>query len=433
MALLRTARRGRLWFPALLLITGVGPFGLDTYLPALSSLGTSLHTGATGAQLTVTAYIVGLAVGQLTAGPISDSTGRRAVMLWSAVAFTLLSFACVVISTSWLFIAARLLQGCVAGAGVACGRAVLSDTYRGAAGDRRFGTLSAVNLLGPVVAPVIGAGLISVGGWRSTFVFMGALGVLVTVMAFFGVPESLPAGDRHAGGPVATWARMVDLVGDAVFRRHVLIACLATAGFFVYIGGSSYALQTVYALDHSRYAAVFTVNAIAMVIGSVTFRTLVGRWGPAALRVVGLVVAVTATVLLLVLCLVVHQQPGTLLGPWVLLSCVTFAMGLMNPAAMTLAQAAGDRARGTAAALQGGSMFLVGAAATPLVGILGYTSLIPMAAAMAALMATAGVVALATRAHSTPTAAPTGPRRQEQRSGEQSRSTDTAQGRSGGS
>lgn len=418
MGSIHSAQRGRLWFPALLLITGVGPFGLDTYLPALSSLGASLHTGATGAQLTVTAYIVGLAVGQLTAGPISDSTGRRAVLLLSAVAFTLLSFACVVIPSSSLFIAARLLQGCVAGAGVACGRAVLSDTYRGAAGDRRFGTLSAVNLLGPVVAPLIGAGLISIGGWRSTFVFMGALGVLVTVMAFLAVPESLPTRDRHAGGPAATWARMADLGRDPVFRRHVVIACLATAGFFVYIGGSSYALQSVYHLDHNRYALVFTVNAVAMVSGSVTFRTLVGRWGPAALRAVGLVAAVTATVGLLVVVLVVQQQPGTLLVPWVLLSCVTFAMGLMNPAAMTLAQAAGDRARGTAAALQGGSMFLVGAAATPLVGIFGYTTLVPLAAGMAVLMSSAGGVAFAGRARRRSTAERTGQLPRIQRSDE---------------
>ncbi|WP_170323676.1 multidrug effflux MFS transporter [Cryptosporangium phraense] len=387
----------RPWFPALLLVTGVGPFGLDTYLAALSSLAGSLHTGATGAQLTVTTYIVGLAVGQLAGGPVSDSTGRRPVLLASSAAFTVLSLVCAVLSNAPVFIAARFVQGLVAGAGVACGRAVLSDGFRGSAGDTKFGTLAAVNLLSPVVAPAVGTLFLGVGGWRAVFVFMGVLGLLMTLAIAFGVPESLPPAERHAGGLTATLVRMADLGRDFGFLRHVIIACLATASFFTYIGGSSYALQTVYDLDSRGYAAVFTVNAVFMVVGSVAFRLLVGRVGPTRLRTAGLVVGVLSTSGLLAGVLAIHQHPGTLALPWVCLSGVTFAMGLMIPAAMTLAQTAGDRARGTASALQGGGMFLVGSLSTPLVGILGYTSVVPMAAAMAVLMAAAALAAVLTR------------------------------------
>jgi DHA1 family bicyclomycin/chloramphenicol resistance-like MFS transporter len=378
------------------IVTGVGPLALDTYIPALPAMPRSLHSTAAVIQLTVTAYIIGMALGQLIAGPLSDARGRRAYLLGCTADFTVLCAVCALAPTAGLLILARLALGLVAGGGIAVGRAVVSDHYRGEAAATRFGTLSSINLIGPVIAPVIGSVILTFGSWRSVFWALVGFGVLMVLAVLFRMPETLPVSERHPGGLAATLNRMSDLLGDKPFMRHVIIGCLSTAGFFVYIGGGSFVLQSVYGISQSTYAAVFAVNALAMVSASITFRLLVRRVGPHRLRAIGQCLAVTGGSLLLVLALLgVHRVPSVI-PAWALLSCLTAGMGLINPACTTLAQQAGDRARGTAAALQGGGAFLIGALVTPLTGALGVTSLVPMAALMAGFMICAGLFTLVT-------------------------------------
>jgi DHA1 family bicyclomycin/chloramphenicol resistance-like MFS transporter len=384
-------------FGALALITGIGPLALDTYLAALPAMQRSLHSSAAVAQLTVTAYIIGLALGQLLAGPLSDGAGRRPYLLAGTVAFTVVSAACAVAPNGPVLVVLRLVQGTVAGAGVACGRAVVSDYYRGDAAATRFGTLASINLIGPVLAPVVGSVILAMGSWRTVFFVLVGVGSLMVLAVAAGIPETLPPADRHPGGVRATGPRMADLLRDWMFMRHVVIGCLATAGFFTYIGGSSFVLQEVYRISETGYAAVFAVNALAMVVASVVFRLSVVRSGAARLRAIGLSLACTGAVGLLVVAL---AGPGTIhsiVPAWVLLSCVTAGMGLIIPATTTLSQAAGIRSRGTAAALQGGGSMLVGALATPLTGLFRYDTLIPMAALMSAGMIASATMLIASR------------------------------------
>jgi DHA1 family bicyclomycin/chloramphenicol resistance-like MFS transporter len=378
-------------FAALVIVTGVGPLALDTYLPGLPAMQRSLHTSAALIQLTVTMYIVGLALGQLLAGPVSDGLGRRRPLLISTAGFTVLGFVCATAIDARVLVAARLLHGLLAGAGVAVGRAVVSDGVQGKEATRRFGTLSSITLLAPVIAPSIGATILSFSDWRGVFWFVTALGVVMFGAVWFGVPESLPIEQRRGSGVSATGRRMADLFRDWAFMQNVVVQCLATASFFTYIGGSSFVLETVYGIGQGRYATVFTVNAIAMICGSLTFRFLGPRYGPVVMRSVGLCFGMVATTGLIVVALLGTRQVPSLAVPWALFSVLTYGMGMIGPSSMTLAQAAGRRARGTASAMQGGSAFLVGACVTPLTGVLGYQSLLPMAALMVSLMACAFV------------------------------------------
>ena len=385
-------------FAALVVVTGVGPLALDTYLPALPAMQRSLHTSAALIQLTVTMYIVGLALGQLLAGPVSDGLGRRRPLLVSTAGFVVAGVVCATAVDARVLVAARLLHGLLAGAGVAVGRAVVSDGVQGQEAARRFGTLSSITLLAPVVAPAIGAGILSFSDWRGVFWFVTGLGVVMFAAVWFGVPETLPVWDRRGSGVGATGRRMADLIGDWAFMQNVVVQCLATASFFTYIGGSSFVLETVYGIGQGRYATVFTVNAIAMICGSLTFRFLVSRYGPVVMRSIGLSLGMVATSGLILVALLGRQSVPSLAVPWALFSVLTFGMGMIGPSSMTLAQAAGRRARGTASALQGGSAFLAGACVTPLTGLLGYDSLLPMAALMVSLMAcafVAGFISLA--------------------------------------
>jgi DHA1 family bicyclomycin/chloramphenicol resistance-like MFS transporter len=380
---------------ALILVVGISPLATDAYLPALPALQRSLETSAAMAQLTLTAFLVGLALGQLLIGPVSDATGRRPILLWGSLAFAGVSLACAAAPTGPALVVARLLEGLAAGGGVATGRAVVSDHFSGTAAAQRYGTLASVTLLGPVLAPPIGSVILAVGSWRTVFAVLAAVGVAMTAGVVARIPESLPSAERQGSSLRATRERILDLLRDGTYMRHVMVQALATMGFFTYIGGSSFALQTVYGISQSTYALVFTVNAIAMVATSIAFRVLVGRTGAARLRGAGLALAGCAAGGLLVVALLGTARVPTLAAPWILFSCLTAGMGLMIPASTALAQEAGRRSGGTAAALSGGLVFLAGALVTPLTGVLGYDSLLPMALLMSGFFAASVAVLVA--------------------------------------
>jgi DHA1 family bicyclomycin/chloramphenicol resistance-like MFS transporter len=368
---------------ALVLVTGVGPLAVDTYVAALPELRRSLHTSATIAQLTLTAFIIGIAGGQLLLGPLSDARGRRRLLLGGAAAFTVLSLGCALAPTGPVLVGARLLQGLAAGCGVAIGRATVGDVYSGDEAAKRYGTLAAINFLGPVIAPAIGGAILIVGTWRTVFAVLAGFGLIMMAAVGLGIPETLPPAERHGGGLRDTGARMADLLRDWLFMRHVAIQCLSTAGFFVYIGGSSFVLETVYGISATMYAALFATNATAMAVASASLRLLIGRFGAERLRTIGVLIGTAASIGLVGVGLLARHSLPPLIVPWALLCAVTGGMGLVIPASTALAQEAGRRARGTASALQGGLSFLVGALATPLTGVVGYRSLLPMALLMA--------------------------------------------------
>lgn len=379
---------------ALALVTGIGPFATDTYLAALPQVREALATSSTGAQLTITGFIVGLAVGQLVAGPVSDGRGRRGVVVGSATAFTVVSLLCVVAPSAPLLVALRVLQGLVAGAGVAVGRAVVSDSHEGPAAARAFGTLAAITLLAPVIAPAVGGLVLEVADWRAVFGLMAALGALMLGAALVGVPETLPPQRRQRGGLGALGARVADLGRDRAFLHPVAVQCLATAGFFVYIGGSSIVLQGALGISSGTYSLVFATNAAAMAATSLAFRLTVVRVGPLALRRVGLLTSTAGALALLAVELA--GAGGAPLGAvWPLLTVVVAGMGFTLPASTVIAQEAGRRSAGTASSLLGGSGFLVGAAVTPLTGLVGDESVLAMAALMVPGFVVATAVALA--------------------------------------
>jgi DHA1 family bicyclomycin/chloramphenicol resistance-like MFS transporter len=384
-------------FAALVLVTGVGPVSLDTYLPALPMMAVSLHAGAATVQLTVTGFIVGMALGQLVAGPLSDGHGRRIYLLGGTVCFTVLSAICATAPNVAVLISARVLQGLVAGVGIACGRAVVSDYYRGDQAAVRFGTLSSLTRIGPVLAPAIGSLILTFGTWRTVFWVLAVMGLAMVAGVVLGLPETLPVADRHPGGLLATGERIADLGTDRRFLRTVVLGCLTTASFFAYLGGSSFVLQTVYGIDQHVYAAIFTLTAITVTAGSLTYRFTVARFGAVRLQAVGLTIATLGAVALFVVALAGHRLIGSVAVPAAILAVLTLGFGMNTPALMTIAQQTGDRARGTASALQGGGSFLAGALVTPLTGLLGYHSLLPMAALMAGFMVAAGLFALVTR------------------------------------
>ena len=380
---------------ALVLVTGTGPLSTDMYIASLPSVPASLHTTTSVAQLTMTACIIGMAAGQLLSGPVSDSRGRRPLVLAACAVFSLLSALCALVTDGWLLVAERIGQGMAVGVAVAVGRAVVNDVWRGRQAAAMFGTLSAVGLIAPVVAPAIGGVLVEFGSWRIVFWFLAAVGVVMALAAATGLPETLPSGRRQPGGLAQLGRRATDLLRDAHFAAPVLVGCLTTAGFFVYIGGSSFVLQEGLGISSRLYTVVFAANAVVMVTSSVLFRLLVLRTGPVLLRRWAITLQTTGVALLLTATLLAPAHRPTLAPVWIALAVMTSGLGLYLPANAAITQHAGRRYAGTASAFGGGLPFLAGALTTPLTGLLGSETVLTMAVLMAvffALAAAAGIV-----------------------------------------
>lgn len=373
----------------LALIVGVSPFATDMYIPALPAIARDLATTPGAVQLSLTAFLVAFAVGQLLAGPVSDGTGRRPLMLVGTAVFALASVGCALAPDAGTLVVARVLQGLAGAAGAVAGRAMVSDVTDGPRMAKVFGTLAAINAIGPVVAPLAGGAVLTVASWRLMFVVLAVLGAVFFVFVVLRFHETLPPARRGGVGFAANRDRIRQLLAIGRFRAYVLTGVLSTIGFFAYIATSSFVFQIQYGFSEELYTLVFATNASMMIVTTLVFRRVVGRWSEDGLLSFGLAIGTLGALGVLASALL-----G--LGPvpvWCSLAVVTGAWGFVLPAAMTRTQHVGAAHPGTAAALQGGLTFGLGGLGTPLAGLLGGTAL-AMGAVMAALMAAAVVVQL---------------------------------------
>ncbi|MBT1611404.1 MULTISPECIES: multidrug effflux MFS transporter [Curtobacterium] len=371
----------------LALIVGVSPFATDMYIPALPAIARDLGTTPGAVQLSLTAFLVAFAVGQLLVGPVSDGIGRRPLLVAGTALFALASVGCALAPDVVTLVVARVAQGLAGAAGAVAGRAMVSDVTSGTRMAKVFGTLAAINAIGPVVAPLAGGAVLTIGTWRLMFVVLAVLGAVFFVAVVLRFRETLPPERRGGVGFAANGRRIRELLAIPRFRAYVLSGVLSTVGFFAYIATSSFVFQSEYGFSEGLYTLVFATNASMMIITTLLFGRLVGRVTEDALLTLGLVVGTlgaTAVVASAILDL----------GPvpvWCALAVVTAAWGFVLPAAMTRTQHVGSAHPGTAAALQGGLTFGIGGLGTPLAGALGGTAL-AMGGVMAALMAAAVVV-----------------------------------------
>lgn len=375
----RRAHRARL--VVLGALTAAAPLSLDTYLPALPALSADLATSPSVTQLSLTACLVGLALGQLVAGPLSDVLGRRRPMLLGAAGFAVASVLCAVAPSIEVLVALRLAQGLLGAVGIVVARAVVRDTSDSTTSARAFATLMLVSGVAPIVAPVLGGQLLRITSWRGVFVVLAVYGALTGLAVLGLVRESLPPSRRRVGSAAATLASFRVLLGDRRVVACVLTAGLTFSAMFAYISGSTFVLQDLYGLSPQAFSGVFAVNSVAIVTSVQVAGRLAGsgRVRPERLMVVGLGVALVGTGGLLAASLLDAGLAGLLAG----LVLTVVGVGFVLPCATTLALADHPEHAGSASALLGTAQFLVGAGTAPLVGLAGSRSAVPMAATMA--------------------------------------------------
>ncbi|MGW1952069.1 multidrug effflux MFS transporter [Streptomyces sp. NPDC001920] len=372
-------------------LTATPPLAMDMYLPALPEVTGSLHAPAATVQLTLTACLAGMALGQLLVGPMSDRWGRRRPLLCGLAVYVLATVLCALAPTVETLVAFRLAQGLAGASAIVIARAVVRDLYDGVAMARFFSTLMLVSGTAPIVAPLIGGQILRVTDWRGVFVVLTVVGVLLAGLVWWKLPETLPAADRHRGGVGEALRAMRGLLADRAFTGYTLAGGFAFAALFAYIAASPFVIQEIHGASPQTFSLLFGLNSVGLVVvGQINGKVLVGRVSLDRVLGVGLSIVILAATALLLMSLGVFGEVG--LAPvaaalFVLMS----AMGVTLPNTQALALTRTGHAAGSASALLGTSSFLIGAIASPLVGVAGEDTAIPMAVVQLA----AALVALA--------------------------------------
>lgn len=372
-------------------LSAFGPLSTDFYLPGLPRVADELHTSAAAVQLTLTACLLGLALGQVLAGPLSDALGRRRPLLAGLALFALASLCCALAPSVAVLIGCRLVQGLAGAAGIVIASAVVRDRVDGPGASRTFAGLLVVGSVIPVVAPLVGAQVLTFGSWRTIFAILAVLGAGLTAWAALGLPESLAVERRRAGGVRRSRETFARLLADRAFVGCLATMALSYAGLFLYLAGSPFVLQGIYGVSAQGYGWLFALNAVGLVSGGQLSRRLAGRVEPERLLAAGLALGVVGGVGLLA---AVLSHAG-LAGVVASFFLVVTAIGLTAPNGTAIALAGHAREAGSASALLGGAQFGLGAAVAPLSGISGQGTAVPLA--LCSLLATAGAaVAYAT-------------------------------------
>ncbi|WP_405474054.1 multidrug effflux MFS transporter [Streptomyces canus] len=360
-------------------LTATPPLAMDMYLPSLPEVTDALHAPAATVQLTLTACLLGMALGQLVVGPMSDRWGRRRPLLAGLVVYVVATALCVVAPTVEYLVGFRLAQGLAGAAGIVIARAVVRDLYDGVAMARFFSTLMLIGGVAPIVAPLIGGQILRVTDWRGVFVVLTVIGALLAALVWVRLPETLPAAERHTGGVGEALHSMRRLLADLPFTGYLLTGGFAFAALFAYISASPFVIQEIYGASPQTFSLLFGVNSVGLVIvGQINGKVLVGRVSLDGVLGVGLLVVTAAAAALLLMATGTFGEVG--LAPvaaalFVLMS----AMGVTLPNAQSLALLRTKHSAGSASALLGTSSFLIGAIASPLVGMAGEDTAVPMA------------------------------------------------------
>nr|WP_261781788.1 multidrug effflux MFS transporter [Rhodococcus sp. BP-332] len=374
----------------LALLAAVAPLSIDMYLPAFPRMAEEFGVSATAIQLTLTTFLVGLAIGNLVIGPLSDRFGRRPLLLVGTFVSIIATILCAWSPTvEWLTVF-RFFQGFTGAAGVVLSRAVISDRARGAAAAKLFSLLVLVNGVAPVIAPLLGGAVIGLTGWRGVFWVLAGVSVLMFVGVLALLPESHPAELRSTGGLSTMTADAREVLFNKRFLGYAGAFAFGFGVMFAYISASPFVLQEVHGLSTTWYSIAFTANALGIVVTSGANAKLVDRVRPEALLRIGLVSMVAFSALLVV---------DAVVGPylWATLVLLWFAvasLGLVIANATTLALGEARRAAGTGSAVMGAAQFGLAAVISPLVGLGGEGTAVPMAVTMlvSAIIGLGGVV-----------------------------------------
>jgi DHA1 family bicyclomycin/chloramphenicol resistance-like MFS transporter len=366
----------------------LGSFATDLFLPAMPAAADALGASESAVALSVTTFFIGLGLGQLIAGPVSDGRGRRPTLLAGLLVFTAAAVVCALAPSVELLIVMRLVQGMAAAFGLAIPNAMVTDYARGREAARLFSWIIIIGGVAPLVASLAGAQMLRLMGWRGPFVALTAISVVALVAVALWLPESLPPERRSRGGLRTALRTMARLTRDGRFMGYTLTGAFVYMAFFAYLGGSSFVLQHEYGVSPTTYSLLFAVNALGMLAAGQANHRLLARFSPRDLLAVALVAFAVAGVAVL-FCAITGA--GGLWGLAAPFFVIVAGMGVILPDLTALALSLHPEVAGTASACFGGLRLGLGALAMPLIAIGGTVG----ATSMGVMIAVTALAALA--------------------------------------
>jgi len=357
-------------------LTAIAPLATDMYVPAFPRVAGDLSATATQVQLTLTTFFVGMALGQLIGGPVSDQRGRRRPLIAAIALMSVASIVCALTPSIAVMMAARFVQGFSGGWAMVIGRAVIVDLARGARLVRVLNVIAGVGGIAPIAGPLLGAVILQLSHWRVSFWVVAALGVVMTAAVLVAVPESLPPERRHGGGLRAFAIAGRQVLANRRYVGYLLVSGSAMGAVFAYVATSAFVLQSMNGMSPIAYSVDFAANAAGMTVAALLAARLAGRVATRKVILAGQVAALAAGAAMLA---------GALwFGTPLPLAIVCFlvlmtAQGLIGPNGGALASAEVPEHPGTGSAILGFAQWVAAGTVAPIAGLGGEDTAVPMA------------------------------------------------------
>lgn len=369
-------------------LAALAPVATDLYLPGFPAMSRDLGADASEIQLSLTTFLVGMAMGQLVMGPLSDRYGRRVPLITSAAVAVLASIVCAIAPTLTVLVVARLAQGFAGAGGMVIGRAIIADLVTGSAAAKAFTLMITVGGIAPVLAPLVGGLLADPVGWRGMLWAVAALCAAMLLGVLLVIRETHPPEVRTRAETSSILA-IRRVVANGAYRRPMAVFALSFAVMMAYISASPFVYQNVVGLSEIGYGIAFGINAVGLIASGWVTSRLVDRWSPANLVRAGIAVQLVAT--LSFLALAAFDAPAWTypLPIFVAVTAIGAIMG--NSAALAMAEV--RPVAGTGSAVLGFAQFTLGALVSPLVGLGGEESAVVPALVMAVSSALAFAMA----------------------------------------
>lgn len=368
-------RKKRLQLAILLGSLGIlGPFTIDMYLPSFPTIVNEFQTTASLVQISLTSCLLGLGLGQLIIGPLSDVQGRRKPLLIFLGLYLLASLICAIAPNIYFFIGARLLQGFAAAGGLVISRAIVRDLYSGRELTKFFALMVLVGNLGPIIAPIVGGGVLAFTDWTGVFLLLALVGLVLVLIVSLNLEETLPIEKRVPSNLSQTFKNFGSLMKDRQFMGYAFTQGFIVAGIFAYVSGIPFVYQNIYGVSPQQFSFLFGVNGIALIIGSQLVGRLTDIIPEKTFLKIGLLISNTAAGGLLAALLL--KAPLFIVA--VPIFFLVMSIGIIATTSFALAIETQGHIAGSASALLGLLPFVLGSLTAPLVGIAGEYTAIPM-------------------------------------------------------
>ncbi|PTU85085.1 Bcr/CflA family drug resistance efflux transporter [Staphylococcus pasteuri] len=354
-------------------LTAIGALSIDMFLPGLPDIQNDFHTTTSNAQLTLSLFMIGLALGNLFAGPISDSIGRRKPLWISMLIYTIASLGIVFVTNIQVMIALRFIQGITGGAASVISRAIASDMYKGKELTKFLSLLMLVNGVAPVIAPAIGGVILSFAVWRMVFIILTVFGVLMVIGTLTKVPESLQEDEKDSNGIREMFKNFKHLLFTPKFVLPMAIQGFSFIMLFTYISASPFIVQKIYHMSALQFSIMFAGIGITLIISSQLVGFLVEYVDRQRLLKIVTFIQIFGVVLV-IFTLLNHMSFWILvIGFIILVSPVTAVASL----GFSIAMDESTRGRGSASSLLGLVQFLLGGVMSSLVNVMGEHNVMP--------------------------------------------------------